>query len=79
MYVRLQVTNKCSVEPIFVLDGVTYCFIQSSKMYFVLTTVKNMQCTMLVELLCRLSRVFKDYCGHLSLALSLSRLHIWNK
>ena len=48
------------------VDGLTYCHIQASKMYFVLTTTQNVQCTMLMELLQRLARVFKDYCGVLT-------------
>ncbi len=38
-----QANKKCTAEPIFVVDGVTFCHIQTSKMFFVLTTVKNMQ------------------------------------
>jgi hypothetical protein len=58
--------KRHTAEPIFVSDGVTFCHIQTSKMFFVLTTVKNMQCTMLMELLQGVSRVFKDYCGVLT-------------
>jgi AP-4 complex subunit mu-1 len=61
-----QANKKCTAEPIFVVDGVTFCHIQTSKMFFVMTTVKNMQCTTLIELLLRLTRVFKDYCGVLT-------------
>eukprot|EP00277_Geminigera_cryophila_P004235 CAMPEP_0179419528 /NCGR_PEP_ID=MMETSP0799-20121207/8649_1 /TAXON_ID=46947 /ORGANISM="Geminigera cryophila, Strain CCMP2564" /LENGTH=475 /DNA_ID=CAMNT_0021193011 /DNA_START=3 /DNA_END=1427 /DNA_ORIENTATION=+ len=58
--------NNSTVEPIFVVDGVTFCHIQTSKMFFVLTSTKNVQCATLIEILQRLSRVFKDYCGVLT-------------
>ena len=38
-----QANKKFTAEPIFVVDGVTFCHIQTSKMFFVMTTVKNMQ------------------------------------
>ena len=34
-----------------------------SSMYFLFTTLRNVQAATLVELLHRLARVFKDYCG----------------
>ena len=58
--------SKRTAEPIFVVDGTSFCHIHTSKMYFVLTTTENAQCALLIELLQRLSRVFKDYCGVLT-------------
>ena len=58
--------SKRTAEPIFVVEGTSFCHIHTSKMYFVLTTTENAQCALLIELLQRLSRVFKDYCGVLS-------------
>ena len=45
--------------PLFQFDGITYCHVQTNSMYFVVTTHKNCQAATLIELLQRLSRVFK--------------------
>ena len=48
-----------SVPPIFLLEGITFCHQQHNQLYFVFTAAKNVQAATLVELLQRLSRVFK--------------------
>lgn len=48
-----------SPPPVFQFEGVTYCYVQTNQMYFVVTTLKNCQAATLIELLQRLSRVFK--------------------
>eukprot|EP00290_Baffinella_frigidus_P014552 CAMPEP_0180148222 /NCGR_PEP_ID=MMETSP0986-20121125/19839_1 /TAXON_ID=697907 /ORGANISM="non described non described, Strain CCMP2293" /LENGTH=475 /DNA_ID=CAMNT_0022094153 /DNA_START=103 /DNA_END=1527 /DNA_ORIENTATION=- len=55
-----------SVPPIFLLEGITFCHQQHNQLYFVFTATKNVQAATLVELLQRLSRVFKDYLGVLT-------------
>ena len=59
----LRSEGKRHAPPVFVLDGITYCHLQMSSMYFLFTTLRNVQAATLVELLQRLARVFKDYCG----------------
>lgn len=58
--------EKRAVPPIFNLDGVNYCHLIQSHMYFVFTATKNVQAAMLIEVLHRISRLFKDYCGVLT-------------
>eukprot|EP00927_Polykrikos_kofoidii_P030380 TRINITY_DN2613_c0_g1_i1.p1 TRINITY_DN2613_c0_g1~~TRINITY_DN2613_c0_g1_i1.p1 ORF type:complete len:478 (+),score=81.04 TRINITY_DN2613_c0_g1_i1:103-1434(+) len=52
--------------PIFNLDGVSYVFIKKSGLYFVATTGQNVSPCAVVELLTKLSKVFKDFCGVLN-------------
>lgn len=67
--------------PIFNLDGagpldlalrmkrlleVTYVFIKKNGLYFVATTCHNIPPAAVVELLTKMSKVFKDFCGVLN-------------
>jgi AP-4 complex subunit mu-1 len=52
--------------PIFNLDGVTYIFIKKQGLYFVATTCTNVSPSSVVELLFKMAKVFKDYCGVLN-------------
>jgi len=52
--------------PCFHLDGVNYVFIKQSSLYFVCTTKFNVSPNFILELLSRLAKLFKDYCGVLS-------------
>jgi len=52
--------------PIFNLDGVNYIWLKKNGLYFVFTTVKNVSPCYCMELLIRLTKVFKDYCGVLT-------------
>jgi AP-4 complex subunit mu-1 len=56
---RAKKDPKKAPPPIFQIDGVTFCHVQLNSMYFVFTTLKNVQAATLIELLQRLSRVFK--------------------
>ncbi len=48
------------------IDGVSYLFIRKSGLYFVTATKFNVSPSFVLELLERLAKVFKDYCGVLS-------------
>jgi len=52
--------------PCFHLDGVSYVFIKQNGLHFVCTTKYNVSPNFLLELLHRLAKLFKDYCGVLS-------------
>lgn len=62
--------NKASLSseapPIFALDGITYLYVKTSGLYIVATTKVNVSPSFVLELLNRLTRVFKDYCGVLN-------------
>ncbi|ETV94349.1 hypothetical protein H310_11992 [Aphanomyces invadans] len=55
-----------TAPPSFHVDGVNYLFVKKNALYFVATTRYNVSPSYILELLTRLCRVFKDYCGVLS-------------
>uniref|UniRef100_A0A7S2NIW1 MHD domain-containing protein n=1 Tax=Zooxanthella nutricula TaxID=1333877 RepID=A0A7S2NIW1_9DINO len=52
--------------PIFNLDGVSYIFVKKNGLYFVATTGHNVSPCAVVELLTKMAKVFKDFCGVLN-------------
>lgn len=52
--------------PIFNLDGVSYIFVKKSGLYFVATTGQNVSACAVVELLTKMAKVVKDFCGVLN-------------
>lgn len=52
--------------PIFNLDGVSYIFVKKNGLYFVATTGMNVSPSAVVELLSKMAKVFKDFCGVLN-------------
>lgn len=52
--------------PVFNLDGINYLYIKKNGLYFVFTTRENVSPSLGIELLTRLTKLFKDYCGILS-------------
>jgi AP-4 complex subunit mu-1 len=57
-HVKKEKSNS-TAQPIFLLDGLTFCYQQHNHLYFVFTSAENVQAATLIELLQRLSRVFK--------------------
>jgi len=57
---------KGDAPPVFNVDGVNYISVKSNGLQFVATTRFNVSPCLFVEMLNRLTRVFKDYCGVLS-------------
>lgn len=52
--------------PIFNLDGLNYIYLKKNALFFVLVTTENISPMYAIEVLTRLTKVFKDYCGVLS-------------
>lgn len=52
--------------PVFLNDGVSYIFVKKNGLYFVCTTKFNVSPNFTIELLGRLAKCFKDYCGILT-------------
>jgi AP-4 complex subunit mu-1 len=52
--------------PAFIIDGTSYIFVKKASLYFVVTTQFNVSPSLAVELLHRIARVIKDYCGVLN-------------
>jgi len=59
-------TSSASAPAAFHADGVNYLHIKASGLYFVSTTTTNVSPSLILELMHRLARVMKDYCGVLS-------------
>lgn len=66
--VRSNRTTKtnASPPPAFERDGVNYLHVKASGLYFVATTTSNGSPSAVLELLGRLARLVKDYCGALT-------------
>lgn len=52
--------------PCFNIDGINYIFVRKNGLLFAISTQWNVSPSMFLELLNRLAKVFKDYCGVLS-------------
>lgn len=63
---KVKFWDKGDAPPSFYVDGVNYLFVKKNALYFVATTRVNVSPSFVLELLIRLCRVFKDYCGVLS-------------
>jgi AP-4 complex subunit mu-1 len=61
-----QIKQNKGTKPIFNVDGIHYCSVKQSGLYFVCTTKNNLSPFLALELLTRLGSLFKDYCGILS-------------
>lgn len=48
------------------IDGINFLFIKKNNIYFVVTTKFNVSPSFIIEVLERIAKVFKDYCGVLS-------------
>eukprot|EP00003_Mantamonas_plastica_P030245 TRINITY_DN740_c0_g1_i2.p1 TRINITY_DN740_c0_g1~~TRINITY_DN740_c0_g1_i2.p1 ORF type:complete len:479 (+),score=170.79 TRINITY_DN740_c0_g1_i2:376-1812(+) len=57
---------KGDAPPVFNLDGINFIHIKRNGLYFVVTTKMNISASFALELLNRLAKLFKDYCGILS-------------
>lgn len=57
---------KGDAPPIFNLDGVNYIFIKKCGLYFLGTTGQNVSPVAVIELLTKMAKVIKDFCGVLS-------------
>ncbi len=52
--------------PVFALDGVTYLSTKTSGLYFLCTTRFNVAPNLILELMARLAKSFRDFCGVLT-------------
>jgi AP-4 complex subunit mu-1 len=64
--VRFWGGKQRDAPPIFFLDGVSYCYVRHGNLLFCGTTRANGCGSLLMELLLRITRVFRDYCGVLT-------------
>jgi AP-4 complex subunit mu-1 len=64
--VRFWNGKNQDAPPVFNVDGVHYVWIKKSGLFFVLSTITNESPAAAVELLVRITKLFKDYCGILT-------------
>lgn len=55
-----------NAPPVFNLNGVNYLYLKHNGLYMVFTTESNVSPCFVLELLNRLTKLFKDYCGVLT-------------
>ena len=69
-HVKFWKGKQQDASPIFFLDDVTYMYLKANRLHFVGTTKSNVSYiysgSLMMELLFRLTKVFKDYCGVLT-------------
>mmetsp|Transcript_13003 Transcript_13003/g.17410 ORF Transcript_13003/g.17410 Transcript_13003/m.17410 type:complete len:468 (+) Transcript_13003:30-1433(+) len=65
---NLSCAEDCyaSAPPVLQLDGMTYVWVKKNGLMFACNTRFNASASLIVELLNRMIKVFKDYCGVLS-------------
>jgi AP-4 complex subunit mu-1 len=57
---------KGDAPPIFNIDGISYAYLKKSSLYIVVTTRSNVAPSFIMEVLNRVSKVIKDFCGVLT-------------
>ena len=52
--------------PVFLIDGINFLYVRKNGLYFVATTKFNVSPSLFIDIVNRLTRLFKDYCGILN-------------
>ncbi|EUD65447.1 hypothetical protein C922_04187 [Plasmodium inui San Antonio 1] len=52
--------------PLFYLNGIHFTYIKNNSLYFVFTSLFNSSPSYILELLYRVVKIVKDFCGHIS-------------
>jgi AP-4 complex subunit mu-1 len=66
MHKQVKFSEASDPPPCMNIDGVNYLFVKKNGLLFGVTTRWNCSPSQVIELLNRLAKVFKDYCGVLS-------------
>eukprot|EP00698_Gefionella_okellyi_P006877 TRINITY_DN165_c0_g1_i1.p1 TRINITY_DN165_c0_g1~~TRINITY_DN165_c0_g1_i1.p1 ORF type:complete len:453 (-),score=88.58 TRINITY_DN165_c0_g1_i1:32-1390(-) len=66
IFFRVVRENKGDAPPIFIEDNISYVSLKRNGLYFLLTTRFNVSPVTSIELLNRIVRCFKDFCGLLN-------------
>lgn len=76
LFRKVKFWEKGDAPPVFHLDGLNFLFVRKNGLLFGATTRFNVSPSTTIELLNRMAKVFKDYCGVLSeVRLVVSSLH----
>eukprot|EP00617_Octactis_speculum_P002916 CAMPEP_0185795098 /NCGR_PEP_ID=MMETSP1174-20130828/160368_1 /TAXON_ID=35687 /ORGANISM="Dictyocha speculum, Strain CCMP1381" /LENGTH=425 /DNA_ID=CAMNT_0028490371 /DNA_START=34 /DNA_END=1309 /DNA_ORIENTATION=- len=63
---KVKFWDKGDAPPVLLIDGVNYLYIRKNGLLIACTTRFNVSPSIVIELLNRVTKVFKDYCGVLS-------------
>lgn len=63
---QVKFWEKGDAPPVFQIEGITYIFIRRNSLLLACTTKFNVSPSGTIELLNRMAKVFKDYCGVLT-------------
>eukprot|EP01041_Mallomonas_annulata_P008983 gene8983-18592_t len=63
---KVKFWEKGEAPPVFMVDGITYMYIRRNSLLIACTTRYNISPANAIELLNRIAKVFKDYCGILN-------------
>ncbi len=66
LFRKVKFWEKGDAPPVFHLDGLNFLFVRKNGLLFGATTRFNVSPSTTIELLNRMAKVFKDYCGVLS-------------
>jgi len=66
LFRKVKFWDKGDAPPVFHLDGLNFVYVRKNGLLFGATTRFNVSPSTTVELLNRMAKVFKDYCGVLS-------------
>jgi AP-4 complex subunit mu-1 len=63
---KMKFWGKGDAPPVFNEGGMNFLFMKKNGLYFVATTKCNISPSLILELIDRLTKIFKDYCGVLT-------------
>lgn len=66
MFFRRVKTEKGDAPPLFNEDGINFVYLKKTGLYIVATTRHNVAPSLLMEVLSRVAKVIKDFCGVLT-------------
>lgn len=63
---KMKFWSAGQAPPVFILDGINFLYVRKNGLYFVATTKFNVSPSLFIDIVNRLTRLFKDYCGILT-------------
>jgi AP-4 complex subunit mu-1 len=63
---KMKFWGKGDAPPVFNENGINFLFMKKNGLYFTCTTKCNISPSLILELIDRLTKIFKDYCGVLT-------------
>ncbi|GAW80963.1 AP-4 complex subunit mu [Plasmodium gonderi] len=66
LFFRNVKLHKGDAPPLFYLNGIHFTYLKNNSLYFVFTSVFNISPSYLMELLYRVMKILKDFCGQIN-------------